>query len=95
MDVPKEQEAGDGVLFELETEGGQEVLQGKGDRDGRLVGVFVHSESENRFDALLFRGQFHVGGGGSGSEAMSRKRGVKDGAAVFGRNGRREIERNN
>jgi hypothetical protein len=27
LDVPKEQEAGDGVLFELETEGGQEVLQ--------------------------------------------------------------------
>jgi hypothetical protein len=84
LDVPKEQEASDGVLFELETEGGQEVLQGEGDWDGRLVGVFVHSESKNRFDALLFWGQLHVGGGCSGSEAMSGKRGVQDGAAILG-----------
>jgi hypothetical protein len=98
LDVPKEQEVGDGVLFELETEGGQEVLQGEGDWDGRLVGVFVHSESENRFDALFFGGQLHVGGGGSGGEAMSGKsgkRGVQDRAAVFGENGRGEIERKN
>ena len=85
LDVPKEQEAGDGVLFELETEGGQEVLQEEGDWDGRLVGVFVYSESENRFDALFFGGQLHVGGGSSGGEVMSGKRGVQDGAAVFGR----------
>ena len=96
LDVPEVQLASDEVLFELETKGGQEILQGEGDRDVRLIlGIFVHSESEKRFDALLFRGQLHVGGGGSGGEAMSGKRGVQDGAAVFGGNGRREIERNN
>ena len=46
-----------GVLFELETEGGQEILQGEGDQDVGLVGVLIHSESEHsRFGVLLFRG---------------------------------------
>ena len=76
-------------------EDGQKILQGEGDRDVGLVGVFVHSESKNRFDALLFRGQLHVGSGGSGGEAMSWKSGVEDGAAIFGWDGRRKVERSN
>ena len=59
LDVPEVQLASDEVLFELETKGGQEILQGEGDLDVGLIKVFVHGESENRFDALLFRRQLH------------------------------------
>ena len=55
----------DEVFLELDTGGGQEILQV--DVDVGLIWIFVHSESENGFDPLFFGGQLHVGFGSCGS----------------------------
>ena len=58
---------GDEVFLELDTEGGQEILQVEGDVDVGLVWIFIHSESENGFDPLFFGSQLLVGFGSCGS----------------------------